>query len=119
MASTRGPRLQGSGNQLQTAQARVYALTPSKADNEAEDVNVVTGTIPLYGSLACTLFDSGARHSFVFTTYAKPCDMNIEPLRQSIREATPVGDSLACRKVVENCPIIIGGRILLANLVVF
>jgi len=119
MVSTGGPRPQGGGNQPKTGQARVYALTPGKADNEAKDADVVTGTIPLYGSLACTLFDSGATHSFVSATYAKLCDMNIEPLRQSITIATPVGDSLICRNVVENCPIIIEGRTLSANLVVF
>jgi len=59
----------------------VYALTSGKADNEAEDADVIIGTIPSYGSLACTLFDSGATHSFVSATFAKLCDMNIEPLR--------------------------------------
>ena len=80
---------------------------------------MVTGTIPLFGSLTCTLFDSGATHSFVSATYAKVCNMCFEPLRQNIKVATPVGDSLICSKVVEDCPISIGGRILLANLEVF
>jgi hypothetical protein len=97
----------------------VYALTLGKADNEAKDVDVVTGTIPLYGSLACTLFDSSTTHSFVSATYAKLCHMNLELLRQSITVATLVGDSLTCRNVVENCPIIIEGRTLSTNLVVF
>jgi hypothetical protein len=77
----------------------VYALTSGKADNEAEDADVIIGTIPSYGSLACTLFDSGATHSFVSARYAKLYDMNIEPLRQSIMVATHVGDSIRCRKL--------------------
>jgi hypothetical protein len=97
----------------------VFALIPGNADTEAENTDVVTGTIPLFGSLACTLFDSGATHSFVSATYAKICNMCFEPLRQNITVATPVGDSLICSKVVEDCPISIGRRILLANLVVF
>jgi hypothetical protein len=113
---------QGGGyQQKQPAQARVYSLTPGGADVEEEEVDadVVTGTIPLFGSLACTLFDSGATHSFVSVAYAKLCNMNIEPLRQSITVVTPVGDSLTCRKIVEDCPIAVGGRTLPANLVVF
>jgi hypothetical protein len=30
-----------------------------------------------------------------------------------------IGNAVTCRKGVENCPIVIGGRSLLANLVVF
>lgn len=33
--------------------------------------------------------------------------------------ATPVGDAITCRKFVEYCPIVIGGRTLLSNSVVF
>jgi hypothetical protein len=99
----------------------VYSLTLESTDDEEneENVDVVTGTIPLFGSLACTLFDSGATHSFVSAAYAKLSCMKIEPLRRNILVVTPIGDSLTCRKVVENCPIVIGGRILPTNLVVF
>jgi hypothetical protein len=114
-----GSKPQGGGNQQKTVQARVFALTPGNSNAENVDAGVVTGTIPLFGSLAYTLFDSGATHSFVSTTYAKLCSMSMEPLRQSITVVTPVGKSLLCSKVVVDCSIIIGGRTLLANLVVF
>jgi hypothetical protein len=100
----------GSNQQKQQTQARVYSLTSGSVDGEEneENADVVTCTIPLFGSLACTLFDSGATHSFVFVVCAKlSC---IEPLRRNISVVMPIGDSLICRKVVENCPIIIGGR---------
>jgi hypothetical protein len=119
MANSGGSKPQRSSNQQRLAQARVYALTPSKADTEAKNADVVIGTIPLFGSLACTLFDSSATHSFVSTTYARICNMCFEPQRHNITVATPVGDSLICSKVVEDCPISIGGRVLLANFVVF
>jgi hypothetical protein len=79
-----GPKSQGGGNQQKTVQARVFALTPGDAKAEDVDAGVVTGTIHLFGSLAYTLFDSGATHSFVSTTYAKLCSMSMEPLRQNI-----------------------------------
>jgi hypothetical protein len=58
-----GPKPQGGGNQQKTVQARVFALTPGNSNAENVDAGVVTGTIPLFGSLAYTLFDSGATHS--------------------------------------------------------
>jgi hypothetical protein len=99
----------------------VYSLTPGSADEEEneENADVVTGTISLFGSLECTLFDLGETHSFVSAAYAKLSCMKIEPLRRNISVVMPIGDSLTCRKLVENCPIIIGGRTLPANLVVF
>jgi hypothetical protein len=46
-------------------QERIYSLTPGgnedKYEGEMEYSDVVTGTIPLFGNLASTLFDSGAR----------------------------------------------------------
>jgi hypothetical protein len=122
VAAAGAQKPQGSNSQpKQPTQARVYSLTPGSADDEEneENADVVTGTIPLFGSLACTLFDSGATHSFVSAAYAKLSCMKIEPLRRNISVVTPIGDSLTCRKVVENCPIVIGGRTLPANLVVF
>ena len=110
---------QGSDNQQKTVQARVFALTPDNAKIEDMDAGVVTGTIPLFNSLVYTLFDYGATHSFVSTTYAKLCSMSMEPLRQNITIVTPVGKSLLCSKVVVDCSIIIEERTLLANLVVF
>jgi hypothetical protein len=81
----------------------VFALTPNNAKTKDLDDGVVTGTIPLFSSLAYTLFDSSATHSFVSTIYAKLCNMSMEPFRQNMID----------------CSIIIGGRILLVNLVVF
>jgi hypothetical protein len=111
----------GNSQQKQPTQVRVYSLTLGSTDDEEneENTDVVTGTIPLFGSLACTLFDSGATHSFVSAAYAKLSCMKIEPLRRNISVVTPIGDSLTCRKVVENCSIVIEGRALPANLVVF
>ena len=88
----------------------MFALTPDNVKTEAVDADVVTGTIHLFSSLACTLFDSGATHFFVATTYAKLCSMSVEPFRQNITVVTLVGKSLLCNKVVVDCSIIIGGR---------
>jgi hypothetical protein len=69
-------------------------LVSVDVEEEEEDANMVTGTIPLFGSLACTLFYSGVTDSFVSTAYAKLCDMNLKTLMQSVTVVTPVEDSL-------------------------
>jgi hypothetical protein len=103
----------------QPAQARVYSLTPANNEDEEPSTDVVTGTLPLFGRLACVLFDSGATHSFISSTYVKLCNMNTKPLEQNIRVTNPVGDAVTCVKYVENCPIVIGGKTLPARLAVF
>jgi len=80
---------------------------------------MVTSTIPLFGSVACVLFDSGVMHSFISSSYVKLCRLNTKPLEQNIYVATPVGNTITCRKCVDNCPIVIEGKTLPARLVVF
>jgi hypothetical protein len=70
MNTAGGSKPQGGGSQQQyPAQARVYSLTPGGVDDEEGFADVVTCTVPLFGSLACTLFDSGATQSFISSTY--------------------------------------------------
>jgi hypothetical protein len=119
MNAAGGTKSQGSGTQV-----RVYSLTPrgveeEKDEGEEENMNVVTGTIPLFGKLASTLFDSGVTHSFISSTYVKLCSMITQPLNQNITISTPAGDVVTCRKLIENCPIVIRDRVLPANLAVF
>jgi hypothetical protein len=103
----------------QPAQAHVYSLTPENVATKGNNVDVVTSTIPLYGNFASVLFDLGATHSFISSTYVKLCNLSTRPLEQNIRVSTPIGSAVTCRKCVENCPILLGGRTLLAKLAVF
>jgi hypothetical protein len=109
--------------QQRPAQAWVYSLTPrgneEEDEGEVEYSDVVTGTIPLFSNLASTLFDSGATHSFISSTYVKLCSMITQPLNQNITVSTPVGDVVTCRKFVEDYPIVIEGRVSPTNLAVF
>jgi hypothetical protein len=45
--------------------------------------------------------------------------MTTQPLKQNITASKPAGDVVTCRKFIEDCPIIIEDRVLLANLAVF
>ena len=78
MNTTGGAGVQrNDSQQIKPAQARVYTLTPVD-DNENDEANndVMTGSISLFGTLACTLFDSGAIHSFISALYTKICHLN-------------------------------------------
>jgi hypothetical protein len=97
----------------------VYAITPENVLAEDNAADVITGTIPLFGIVACVLFDPGATHSFISSSYVKLCRVNTEPLEQNICVATLVGDTVTCKMYVGNCPIVIERRVLLAKLAVF
>ncbi|XP_059441889.1 uncharacterized protein LOC132174214 [Corylus avellana] len=120
MGTTEGQKaLAASFQPKRPTQARVYSLTLENVATEGNNVNVVTGTIPLYGKLACVLFDSGATHSFISSTYLKLCNLSTRSLERNISVSTPIGSAVTCRKCVENCPILVGGRTLPAKLAVF
>jgi hypothetical protein len=105
--------------QIRLAEARVYRLTLVDDDeNDEANNDVVTGTISLFGTLACTLFDFGATHSFISTLYAKICHISTQPLDQDLLVQTPRGEKLTCNRIIMNYPIIIKDRILPANFVV-
>jgi hypothetical protein len=116
----KGKGLQASINQSRPiAPARVYALTPENVQSEKNATDMVTSKIPLFDSIACVLFDSGATHSFISSSYVKLRRLSTEPLEHNICVATPVGDAIIYRKCVDNSPIEIEGKILPAKLAVF
>jgi hypothetical protein len=120
MGTYRGQGSQASIIQLRpAASAQFYSLTPDSVHAGEDATDVVIGTIPLFGNIACVLFDSGATHSFISSSYVKLCRLTTEPLELNMCVTTPVGDTITCRKGVNNCPIGIEGRILPAKLAVF
>jgi hypothetical protein len=86
---------------------RVYSLTLNNDEVVENATDVVTGTIPLFGTPTYILFDLGSTHSVILSTYVKMCCLSTEPLEQNICVATPVGNVLTCRKCVGNCPIVV------------
>jgi hypothetical protein len=119
--STECPRRIPTPRKQLPTKARVYTLTPVEVDEEEEggDNGVVTGTIFLFGILACTLFDSRATHSFISEAYIKLRHVSTGPLIQNLTVETLGGKKVVCDKMVENCPINIKGRNLPINLSVF
>jgi hypothetical protein len=105
-----------SEGQRTIAPAQVYALTSGDA---TASNSVVSGTLPISSGRAFVLFDSGATHSFVSYCFAKASCLEPEALDINLVVATPIGNTILCTSVVKNCPILVEGHVMPANLVVF
>lgn len=86
--------------------------------NEAEDVaTVVAGTIPIFGQIAFTVFDSGATHSFVSFRFARKISSMPVKLESEFYVASS-GEVLNCKEVLKGCAMTIANRELGADLVI-
>ena len=84
-----------------------------------EDVSnaVVEGIILLYNSWARILFDLGATHSFICTTYAIDLELNFEKLEQALNVDLPMGEQLGTSQVCKGCVLRIGEHELIVDLI--
>ena len=81
---------QGSVQQPR-AQERMNALTQQEVQTSN---TVVEGTIRLSERIARVLFDSGASHSFISSSFATQISKESEPLGFQLVVSTPVGTKL-------------------------
>jgi hypothetical protein len=79
----------------------------------------LTGTGPILGFEASVLFDLGATYSFVSIVFVRLSRLVVRTLKPSLAVTTLVEKTVVCKRVVCECPVIICGRVLPANLVVF
>ena len=93
----------------------MYALTPGDA---VASNSVVSGTLPISFGRAFVLFDSGATHLFVSYCFAKASCLESETLDVNLAVSTPIGSTILCTSIVKNCPIMVEGHVMPANLVV-
>ena len=84
-----------------------------------EDVSnvVVEGIILLYNSWARILFDPGATHSFIRTTYDIDLGLNFEKLEQALNVNLPTGEQLGTSQVCKGCVLRIGEHKLIVDLI--
>ena len=84
-----------------------------------EDVSnvVMEGIILLYNSWARILFDLGATHSFICTTYAIDLGLNFEKLEHALNVGLPTGEQLGTNQVCKGCVLRIGEHELIVDLI--
>ena len=78
----------------------------------------VVGVIPMFSGYAMILFDSGASHSFVSSSFVKAHDMKTEAGNEEGHVRIPTGDTQISKAVYRRCPITLGYIEMPANLVV-
>ncbi|XP_057250056.1 uncharacterized protein LOC130591144 [Beta vulgaris subsp. vulgaris] len=95
---------------------RVFMMQREEA--EADDT-VITGTFPVNSVSAYVLFNSGASHSFISTSFAKSLKAKSCPEFSSMSVTLPNGESVPCKILYRDCPILIEKCEFLVDLVQF
>ncbi|GJX24059.1 reverse transcriptase domain-containing protein [Tanacetum coccineum] len=91
---------------------RVYATT---RDQAAKTSGTITGILYIDDRTAFVLFDTGATHSIISTTFAKKLNMNPTPLIERVIISTPMKNHMLIDHEYVNCPLRFDDRIRPAN----
>ena len=92
---------------------RVFSITANDAANTS---GTILGTLSIGNRNASSLFDTGATHSFVSTSYAKHLGIAPTALLSDFSVGTPIGVVMLVNTQYLDCVVIIGGRELLVDL---
>nr|GEX45380.1 hypothetical protein [Tanacetum cinerariifolium] len=107
---------QGHGNHWSQVRGRAFMLGAEKAH---QDPNIVTGMFTLNNHFATTLFDSGAKYSFVSTTFIPL--LGIKPSELGFRYEIEIasGQLVEINKVIKGCKLEIKGHVFGIDLIPF
>jgi len=99
-------------------EGRVYCIE-AQEDVDGDPHNVVAGTFLVNAFTTRILFDAGATHSFVNSATAKRLACHLNEMNVQLCVTTLVGSVYQAKYIGRNYPIIIQGRMLSADLVLF
>ncbi|XP_058208151.1 uncharacterized protein LOC131321160 [Rhododendron vialii] len=112
-ASSSAPS-QGSGHgggfvQGQGTQGRVFNINTnaSPSVSQAPETLVVRGTFLLFNSFARVLFDSGASHSFIATSFVCALELYTESLDLPLSVETPLGGQSSLSRICKGCELVV------------
>ncbi|GJX39797.1 putative reverse transcriptase domain-containing protein [Tanacetum coccineum] len=92
---------------------RVYTTT---RDQAAKTSGTITGILYIDDRTVFVLFDTGATHSIISTTFAKKLNMTPTPLIERVIISTPMKNHMLIDHEYVNCPLRFDDRIRPANL---
>ncbi|XP_075515847.1 uncharacterized protein LOC142550653 [Primulina tabacum] len=95
--------------------ARVFALTGNEDD--IDPTAIVEGTILLLSKTGKVLFDPGATHSLVSSTFVHHLETPSVKLPYILEVCSPMGDKLLSEVLYKDCPLEIYGETYMANLI--
>ncbi|GJW39444.1 reverse transcriptase domain-containing protein, partial [Tanacetum coccineum] len=87
-----------------------------EASSGAKTSGTITGNLYIDDRTVFVLFDTGATHSIISTTFAKKLNMNPTPLIERIIISTPMKNHMLIDHEYVNCPLCFDDRIRPANL---
>lgn len=100
------------GQQQRQGNARVFAVGQRQRNTGVE------GTITLFHNLVRVLFDTGASHSFISRSVVNALGLTPKLLGVPLTVESPLGNSVKLILVCESCPLLIGNKEFLADLIV-
>ena len=106
-----------SGQQAPIAPPQVYNLGTTTFSDTPE-LSVVRGTLLVFNSRASVLFDTGASHSFISSTFASALDLEVDCLGSTLTVDTPIGGLVPLDRVCRNCEIIISDQNLRVDFII-
>nr|GFB99163.1 putative reverse transcriptase domain, aspartic peptidase domain protein [Tanacetum cinerariifolium]GFC22627.1 putative reverse transcriptase domain, aspartic peptidase domain protein [Tanacetum cinerariifolium] len=89
-------------NKKPGASGRVFAITEGHAANTS---GTITGTLSIYGHAVFVLFDTGATHSIISSTFASRITATPTLLDHVLCISTPMQDSVRITHVYRNLPL--------------
>ncbi|XP_069150509.1 uncharacterized protein [Solanum lycopersicum] len=94
---------------------RFYALKGREEQEKSADV--VTGMLQVFSTSVYALLDPGSTLSFVTPLLALTFEILPEILHDPIVVSTPLGENVRTDRVYKNCPIVVSGKAMCANLI--
>ncbi|XP_069150862.1 uncharacterized protein [Solanum lycopersicum] len=94
---------------------RFYALKGREEQEKSADV--VTGMLQVFSTSVYALLDPGSTLSFVTPLLALTFEILPEVLHDPIVVSTPLGENVRTDRVYKNCPIVVSGKAVCANLI--
>ena len=103
-----------SSTPVQATQGRVFAVTaatpPPPPTSQTPESSVVRGTFLLFNSFAKVLFDSGASHSFIATSFVLALGLETEEFDPPLFVNTPLGSRAPLDRICRGCELVILDR---------
>ncbi|CAL8992068.1 unnamed protein product [Prunus brigantina] len=110
------PRVLAVGKKSgQFTQGRVYVVGNVTDQTEPKTIE---GMFSVFNSWARVLFDCGATHSFISTSFASMLELESENMKPSLLIGSPLGGSLEVDKVCRSCMIEMSGHRIVVDLMV-
>ncbi|XP_073051317.1 uncharacterized protein [Primulina eburnea] len=96
-------------------QGRIFTMTKEGAN---PDASVISGNIFILGKEALTLIDTGATHSFISEEFMHTISVEPTMVPVEFNIVLPSGEEIWTNGIFEACPVLMGSRLLYADLIV-